>query len=123
MQVHDADLFLAPIRRVHLPGSGNEFEAGNAGETQNRLHDLVRAHVDHIQDSWTEMSREQKMILVVDRQIVEALSRRARQIEFRYLSQGLAAGAESKRRDQQKERSSPESDFHQPRRALYFSLH
>src|SRR5215470_8036082 len=107
MQIHDADLFLAPIRRVYLLGLGNEFESSDAGKTWNRLHDFVRPHVNHIQDSWAEVSREQKVILVVDRQVVEALSRRTWQIEFRYLSQGLAGSAERKRRNQQKERSKP----------------
>src|SRR5262249_11421233 len=89
MQIHNANLFLTPIGRVNLARSRNEFESSDAGQSWNRLHQFVGPHVNYVQDPRAQMSRQQKLIVFVYRQIVEALSLRARKVNRRNLPKRL----------------------------------
>src|SRR5437764_34096 len=64
----------APGTCVNLTKIRNESEASDAGHPWNRFYQLVCTHINDVQDSRPKMRRQQVVILIVDRQIIEALS-------------------------------------------------
>src|SRR6266481_4108251 len=79
------------------------FEPGNTRQPRDCFHDFVRPQVDDVQTPRTQVSREQEMILVVDSEMVEALSFRTGQIELRRLHQRLTKRNRRKQLKQQEQ--------------------
>src|SRR5437667_12183384 len=85
--------------------SRHVFEPSNTRQPRDCFHDFVRPQVDDVQNPRTQVSREQEMILVVDSEIVEALSLRTGQIELRCLLQRLTKRNRRKQLNQQEQSS------------------
>jgi hypothetical protein len=61
--------------------SGDILESGNTWKPWNRLHQLVCPHIHDIQNAWTKVGGEEIVIFAIDREIVEALTFRARHFD------------------------------------------
>src|SRR5215467_107029 len=122
LQVDDTDLLFTPIRRVHLMCSRHIFETGNAWQPRDRFHDFVRPQIYDVQSPGTEMSREQEVILIINSEIVKALTCGTGQIEFRNLSQRLTTHA-GRRGVKHTERGDTDCDSKNRPLATYIASH
>src|SRR6185503_4248752 len=86
-EIDHADLVFSPVRRVNLLALGNVCYAFDAGHSADALDHRVRPKIDYVQESGGEMSRQQVVVVFIDRQIIEALAGRPWELELRNLSQ------------------------------------
>jgi hypothetical protein len=86
-EIDHADLVFSPVRRVNLLALGDVCDAFDAGHSADGLDHRVRPKVDYVQEPGGEMSRQQIVVVFIDRQIIEALAGRPWELELRNLSQ------------------------------------
>ena len=86
---------------------GYIFNAGDTGQAGDCLYECVGAHIDHVQNSRAEMRRQEIVILIIYRQVIEPLALRARDINDPDLSQALAGGGSRKARQAQEDEGNP----------------
>ena len=80
LQVDDANCVVMRVRRIELLEFRNIFHAFGAGRVANRRHDFVRSELNDICPIRRKMCRNQVVVVGVDRQVVEALSSRSREV-------------------------------------------
>src|SRR5713101_4492944 len=81
-------ILFVPVRGVDLLALrdiGNALDTGNAGD---RLHDSIGVQINHIQETCSEMSGKQVVVIVVNREVVESTPWRSRQVDHRRTFQG-----------------------------------
>src|SRR3989442_4891632 len=76
-------IVFSPQFAVYLPAFGDVGHAFDAGYVPDGLDHLVRRQIYDVQEAGAEMGSEQVVVVLIDRQIVEALARRARELELR----------------------------------------
>ena len=106
-KINHPDLLFTPVRGVCLVKRGYIFNAGDTGQTGDCLYECVGSHIDHVQNSRAQMGRQEIVILIIHRQVIEPLALRARDINDPDLSQALAGAASRKARQAQEDEGNP----------------
>src|SRR5207248_2189221 len=89
-QIDDTNLVFSPVRGIDLPAFGDVGNAFDTRHVTDGLDHRVRPQIHYVQEAGAEMGREQVVVVLIDRQIVEALARRARELELGDLAQRRA---------------------------------
>src|SRR5579859_567194 len=116
-QADHADFVFAPIARVNLPEPRNVYGSSDPGEAMDRRDQLVRAHIDDIQDAWSEMRGKQVMIFVIHREVVEMLASRARQVDDGYLLECRRRSGKAQQHQRRDDKATPD-DVHRNERRV-----
>src|SRR5207249_6895726 len=89
-QIDDPNLVFSPVRGIDLPAFGDVGNAFDARHVTDGLDHRIRPQIHYVQEAGAEMGREQVVVVLIDRQIVETLAWRARELELGDLAQGRA---------------------------------